>query len=346
MPMNDSLAEGKLPPDFLAELLARYGARSRRVLTPPAVGEDAAAFLTSLPCTVVAMDPVTAASERIGWYVVHVNANDVATRGAEPAWFLFTLLLPVEDATRERVAEIFDQVDLACREVGAELIGGHTEVTEGIDRPLAVGTMIGEITTFRLTSTRGACRGDAVIMVGPCGLEGTTILASEYRGHLLRHGVTEDVIDRAARFLDDPGISVVPAARIAMGRAKPHAMHDPTEGGLSTALHELARAAEVGLEINEEHVPMREETRVICERLGIDPWGLMGSGALLVCVNAADAEPLLKAYAEANIEARNIGAVYGPDHGVYRVNAGTGACPLPLYEVDELIRVTQNLTRE
>lgn len=344
--MSDFLPAGKLPPDMLASFLARFGARSRRVLTPPAVGEDAAAVLSSLPCMVVAMDPVTAASERIGWYVVHVNANDVATRGAEPAWFLFTLLLPTHWATQETVADIFQQVDEACREVGAELIGGHTEVTDGIDRPLAVGTMIGEITTFRLTATRGAQRGNAIVMVGPCGLEGTAILASEHRGHLRRHGVPDDCIDRASRLLDSPGISIVPAVRLAMRHAKPHAMHDPTEGGVATALHEIARAADVGVEVQESSLPLRQETKVICERLDIDPWGLMGSGSLLICVDEVDVPPLLATYAENKIEATHLGRLCGPDGGVCRIGAGGDVRPIPSFERDELVSVLDRLSRE
>jgi hydrogenase maturation factor len=338
--MSDPLRLGKLPPDFLADLLSRYGARSRRVLTPPAVGEDAAAVLTSLPCMVAAMDPVTGARERIGHYAVHVNANDVATRGAEPAWFLFTLLLPPEEATRDNIAEIFRQVDEACREVGAELIGGHTEVTQGIDRPLAIGTMIGEITTFRLTSTRGARPGNAIIMVGSAGLEGTAILAAEHSGELRRHGVPDDVIDRASRFLDEPGISIVPAVRIAMSASRPHAMHDPTDGGVANALHEIARAARAGVELYAARIPVREETRVICDCLGLDAWGMMSSGSLLVCVDAVDVEALLAAYGEAHIEATHIGSVFGPDVGVCRVGKDDQISPITWFETDELLRFT------
>lgn len=344
--MNERLALGKLPPDFLGELLARYGARSRRVLTPPAVGEDAAAVLTSLPCTVVAMDPVTTVSERLGWYVVHVNANDVATRGADPVWFLFTLLVPEKDATKQLIDDIFRQVDDACREVGAELIGGHTEITEGIERPIAVGTMIGEITTFRLTATRGARTGNAVVMVGPCGLEGTAILANDYPGPLHRHGIPETVIERAARFLDNPGISVVPAVRLAMSHAKPYAMHDPTEGGLLTALHELSRSADVGVRVFADRVLVREETQIIARSLDIDPWGLMGSGALLVCVDPADVKPLLTVYADRGIDAAHIADLCPPQLGVLRVESDGSTTQLRMYESDELLRVTQLLTRE
>lgn len=341
--MSEHLGPGKLPSDLLAALLDQYGARSRRVLTPPALGEDAAAILTSLPCTVVATDPVTAPAARIGHDVVHRNANDVATRGAEPSWFLFTLLLPPADATPEAVSEIFRQVDEACRAVGAELIGGHTEITDAVRHPIAIGTMIGEITTFRLTATRNARSGNAIIMVGACGEHGTGMLATRHGEALRQRGVPDDLLKRAARFAETPRLSVVAAARIAMSAAHPHAMHDPTEGGLAVCLHEIAKAAQVGMEIDDEQVLVRPETREICARAELDPWGLESSGSLLVCVDAVDAEHLLAAYTREGIEARRIGTVRPADFGLQRRRPVTEHLAVPHFSRDEQARFEASL---
>lgn len=336
--MTDRLPLGKLSPELLTELLGRHGARSRRVLTPPAVGEDAAAVLNSLPCTVVAMDPVSADAARLGHLVVHRNANDVATRGADPAWFLFTLLLPAREATAERVGDIFRQVDAACREVGAELIGGHTEITDMVEQPVAVGTMIGEITTFRLTSTRNARVGNAIVMMGACGAHGAGLLAAEHGEALRRRDVPEDVLARAAVFAEGPSLSVVPAARIALGAAHPHAMHDPTDGGLATALHELASAAQTGIEVSAEAVLVLDDTRAICTAAGLDPWALRSDGTLLVCVDAVDVAQLLEACERQGLQARRIGTVCDVEAGVQRVAADGSAAPLPRPARDERLR--------
>lgn len=342
--MSERLGLGKIPSDLLAALLDQYAARSRRVLTPPALGEDAAAILTNLPCTVVATDPVTAPAARIGHDVVHRNANDVATRGAEPSWFLFTLLLPPAEATRESVADIFRQVDEACRQVGAELIGGHTEVTASVNQPVAVGTMIGEITTFRLTATRNARTGNAVIMVGACGEHGSGLLAARHAEALRRRGVPDACIARAADFVDPRRLSIVAAARVAMSASHPHAMHDPTEGGLAVCLHEMAAAAQVGMEIDDEQVLVRPETREICARTGLDPWGLESSGSLVVCVDAVDAEHLLAAYAREGIEARRIGTVCAAELGLQRRSAVTTRLAVPRFAQDEQMRFEASLS--
>ena len=109
---------GKLPPNVLAKLLARLPA-DPRVLLGPAIGRDAAAIdLGGGRVLVAKADPVTFASDEIGRYAVHVNANDVACLGAKPSWFIATVLLP-QDATPELAEAIFEQIGRAsCRERG------------------------------------------------------------------------------------------------------------------------------------------------------------------------------------------------------------------------------------
>ena len=86
---------GKLPNELLARLLARIGRATRASCSGPGVGRDAAVIDTGGDRLLVAKsDPITFASDHIGWYAVHVNANDIACMGARPAWFLATVLLP------------------------------------------------------------------------------------------------------------------------------------------------------------------------------------------------------------------------------------------------------------
>src|SRR3989337_4013021 len=127
---------GKLPNDLLASLLSRVEPRDPRVIIGPGIGWDAAVIDTGGPRLLVAKtDPITFASDLIGWYAVHVNANDVACMGARPAWFLATVLLP-EGAPLDLSEAVFGQVLEACDSLGVELVGGHTEFTYRLERPI------------------------------------------------------------------------------------------------------------------------------------------------------------------------------------------------------------------
>ena len=144
-----SLLTGKLPAELLERLLAGVVRRDPRVLLGPALGEDAALIDMGDRVLVAKADPVTFATDRIGWYAVHVNANDVACTGARPAWFLATILLP-EGATEALAEEVFAQIEAACGALGVTLVGGHTEVTYGLERPIVAGAMLAEVAPDRV----------------------------------------------------------------------------------------------------------------------------------------------------------------------------------------------------
>src|SRR5205823_1647746 len=145
----------------------------------PRVGEDAAVIDLGDRYLVAAADPVTFATDDVAWYALQVNANDIAVRGARPRWFLATLLLPPATTTDESVQALFAQLAEACDELEVTLVGGHTEVTHGLDRPVLAGTMLGEVDKAKLVTTGGARPGDAVIMTKGIPLEGAAIIARE-----------------------------------------------------------------------------------------------------------------------------------------------------------------------
>lgn len=308
---------GKLPADHLARLLARFPPMDPRVIVGPSVGEDAAVLDMGDRFLVAKSDPITFATDAIGWYAVHVNANDVVCTGAHPRWFLCTLLLPEGRADRAMVDKIFEQIVGACEEIGAALVGGHTEITYGLDRPILVGSMLGEVERERLVTTRGARPGDAVVLTQRMAVEATAIIAREKGDELSQHhGFAPDYLALCADFIYRPGISVVPAARVATATAPIHAMHDPTEGGLATALWELAAAAGVGLEIDAHDVPVYAETQRLCDIYGLDPWGAIASGSLLLTLDPGDAPRVCEALREAGVEAAVVGSVTPQEQGV------------------------------
>ena len=334
--MSERVQAGKLPPELLAQLLRGVKARDPRVVLGPKPGEDAALIDFGDRYLVAKTDPITFATDLIGWYLVQVNANDIAVMGATPKWLMATLLLP-EDTNEEQARAIFHQLDAACGEIGVDLVGGHTEVTLGLSRPLAVGAMLGEAAKDRVVLTSGARPGDAVVVTKGIAIEGTAILARECESDLRRAAVPGDVIDRAREYLFSPGISVLRDASIACGAVEVHSMHDPTEGGLATGLMEVATAAGVGLSVDEAALPITPECREICGALGLDPLGLIASGALLATTAPQEAPRLIDALAQEGIPAYEIGRVT-PTQGELTLRSASGERELPVFQRDELAR--------
>ena len=247
-----------------------------------------------------------------------------------------TLLLP-EGTTEEQTAEIFNQLLEACSALDITLIGGHTEITYDLPRPIAMGALLGEVAKDRVVLSSGAQVGDSVVLTQGIAIEGTSILAREAEDALYAEGVSREIIERAKSFLFTPGISVARAARIACDTTDVHAMHDPTEGGVATALLELATAANVGLRIDAESIPVLPECRTICDALSLDPLGLIASGALIVTLPPSEAERLIAALGNEGIPASIVGSVTPESEGLrLAVNGVDG--PLPTFPRDELAR--------
>jgi hydrogenase maturation factor len=221
--------------------------------------------------------------------------------------------------------------------VGAALVGGHTEVTSGLDRPVVAGAMLGEVARGRLVLPSGARPGDALLLTKRLAVEASAVLARE-KADRLAGLVGAGTLERARRSLREPGIGVLRDARAALAAGRVHAMHDPTEGGLATGLHELADAAGVGVEVEAEAVPFYPETLAICAALGLDPWGVIASGSLLLAVPLEEATAILGGLESAGVEAAVIGRVTERARGVVRLEGGRAA-PLPRPARDEIARV-------
>lgn len=301
------LPVGKLPPDLLRELLRHATRPDARVRLGPGIGLDCAVIEAGDRWLVAKSDPITFATEEIGWYAVHVNANDIVTTGARPMWFLATILLPEDEAEASLADAIFGQIREACDQVGATLVGGHTEITAGLGRPIVVGAMLGEVARDRLITPRGARPGDRLLLTKGIPIEGTSLVAREFAGRLA--ALPEGTLRRAREYLHVPGISVVRDAMRAVSAGEVHAMHDPTEGGLAGGLWELAEAAGVSLEVHEEAIPILPEGQAVCQVLGLDPLATIASGALLLAAPAKTAAAICAALAADGIPCTQIGGI-------------------------------------
>jgi HAD superfamily hydrolase (TIGR01509 family) len=324
--MSRRLAPGKVPWELVAEVVART--LPPEVVLGPGAGEDAALVRLGGELWAVASDPVSFTARDAGRLAVTVNANDVAVCGARPSLFLAVLLVAPDEADPERIRELLGQVVAACDRLGVALIGGHTEVTPGLDHSVVVGTMLGRV-MGRAITTGGLRDGDLVGMTRWAGLEGTAILLAEL-GPRLRALHGEGAFRELDAVLSGDWLSVVPEAVAAAADPAVSALHDVTEGGVGEALWELQRASGLSLEIDLERVPVRPETRLLCGELGIDPLGLIGSGALLVGCAEEGRERVAAALAAAGVGIEWIGRA--------RAGGGHAERSYPRFERDEILR--------
>jgi hydrogenase expression/formation protein HypE len=331
--MGRPLGAGKLPNPLLEKLLSNFSIADESVILAAGIGEDTAAVdVGDADTLILKSDPITFATDAIGHYAVVVNANDIATAGAVPRWMLTSLLFPI-GVTGAEIHRVMDDLLEACGQWGITLCGGHTEITDAVSRSVVIGMMAGTVPRHRLIDKRRMQRGDKILMTKAAGVEGTAIIAREFGERLLANGLTRDDLHRCREFLEH--ISILPEARIAAGHGGVTAMHDVTEGGVATAVRELAIAGGHDLVIEAGSVPIYPETRQIAAMLGIDPLGLIGSGSLLICCHAETADALATKLDAAGIPVSIIGTVDDRGRGIL-VSDGE---KWPAFSVDEITRL-------
>jgi hydrogenase maturation factor len=324
------LSAGKLPVKLLKRVLGDATPLPSDVLLGPGLGEDACALEVGSAVVVAATDPITMTGARIGRHVVLVNANDVAVTGGRPRFFLMTALFPV-GSTAIDVEALFEEVRSTLHEMGATLVGGHSEVSPMVIRPIVVGLMLGIAEQKSFVSTAGALPGDQLVQVGPVPVEGAAVLAAEAGDRLL--ALAPEVLRAAANALDDPGISVVETALLAakMGATS---LHDPTEGGLAAALHEIATASQVRLRVDRDRLLWFAPGVAVCEELGADPLATLASGALLATFRPGDVERAIESLRATGVPAAVIGVI---EEGCGVIDVRGAAIDWPA--TDELNRV-------
>ena len=283
------LGVGKIPIGVLDSTVLRFtGAESKLLATPPKAGLDFAAIRLGRNFMVISADPITGVVSEIGRYAVAVSANDVATSGNRPQFLESVVLLPAGSTTRD-VAYIARQIHIAAKDIGVTIVGGHTEVTPGLSRPIVITTAFSFVR--RYVSSDGARAGDTLMMTKTAGLEGTAALARELGPP--NGSISSGVAKRAKLFLDR--ISVVDEAEAAFETGRVNAMHDCTEGGVLGAAYEMSLASGVGFELDEGAVPVAPETKAMCKHLSLDPMKLIGSGSLLIATKKGSEKLLQRA---------------------------------------------------
>jgi hydrogenase maturation factor len=334
--MRSKLPLGKIDPKILARLLPQYTSAGKRVLIGAGIGEDAAIIDMGHVCLVAKTDPITHVTGEIGHYAVHINANDIASMGGRPLWFLAAVLVPPRSNAGD-IKRIFSQISKTCRDLGIDYCGGHTEVTSSVNIPIVVGHMLGEVNKDHLKPSSGAREGDDLVMTKSAAIEATAIIALE-KEEELEASFSTKFIRKAQRYLRAPGISVVKEASLVRRIPGVHAFHDPTEGGLGTAIFEMATASGLGVEVYGEKIPLTEETRLLCEYCRIDPLGAFASGSLLIAVKPSASEGVIRKLSRAGIQSTRIGRMVAKKKGMKLFKASKKT-DLPVFHQDELSKI-------
>lgn len=323
---------GKISETILKRsILKQIRTTREEVLLGPGVGEDCAALrLKPGEIFVMSTDPITGTGKDVGMLAVQVTVNDLASSGAEPVGIMLTALLP-QEIQEEEIRQMMAQVEEACARSRIQVLGGHTEVTRAVNQPILCAAGVGKVREGALVTTAGARPGQDILVTKWLGIEGTSILAKEREEELLRR-FPRTFVESAKGF--DAWLSVLPESRVAVEHGVA-AMHDVTEGGIYGALWELAEASSIGLEIDLGAIPFRQETIEICEYFGLNPYGLMSSGSMLMA--AERGHDLVRELGKAGISAAVIGkAVKGPARRI--LNGGEEAF-LERPKPDELYKI-------
>ncbi len=326
---------GKLSPSDLERIVFPYlGVRRPDVLVRAAVGEDSAIIDFGDWVCVLSTDPITGAAKNAGWLAVHVSCNDVASSGAEPVGVLVTVLLP-ERATEEGLRDLMEEAHRAASELKIEVLGGHTEVTPGLPFTIISSTAVGKAPKKRYVVSSGARVWDALVLTKSAGLEGTAILATDFEDRL-RDSLGAGLLARAQAFRREISVVAEGLAAASMGAT---AMHDATEGGVLGAVHEMATSAGLGVELRADAVPVREETRALCDFFHADPLKLISSGAMLIA--CPDGDRMVEGLSQRGITAAVVGRVTATESGRWVISGGWRRELEPSYR-DELWRILES----
>lgn len=294
---------GKISVEMLENIIIKpVNAKQQRsdVILRPSVGEDCSIIDIGSEHCVMSTDPITGAQHGIGRLAVNINVNDIAAGGGDIIGILVTVLLP-PTADEMKLREVMNEVQEEAAHIGIEVLGGHTEVTDAVNRIIVSCTAVGKTNGRRICSSAYAKSGWQVVMTKWTGLEGTAILASERN----LSGIVEDWVVEEAKDLKRY-LSIVPEAKIARDFGAV-CLHDATEGGVYGACWEIAHCSNVGIEIYEKEIPILESTKLICSALNINPYRLISSGCLIIACD--DGEKLVSLLKSADINAAVIGKI-------------------------------------
>ena len=334
---------GKLKHKYLQKMLSEFVSTTHlkddRVVVGSSIGGDAAVLDMGDKYLVAKTDPITFVTDEIGYYAVHVNVNDVVCTGATPKWFQSTIILPAKKTDENLIESIFREIHDTCRSLGISIIGGHTEITKGIDRPIVIGSLLGEVEKEKLVLSSGANANDSIILTKGIFIEGTSIIAREKEDILKKKGFNNDFIEKCKNYLYNPGISIYNEAMISNDNFLLTSMHDLTEGGLFCGLAEVAIASNLGLLIKKEKINVLPEPLELSKLFKINPYSTISSGSLLISIINELAEDLISLLRRNGINSDVIGNFTSVKEEYLILDENHKKSQMSYTEVDEITKI-------
>jgi hydrogenase maturation factor len=334
---------GKLKHNFLNKMLENFVStthlKDSRVVIGSQIGEDAAVIDMGDKYLVAKTDPITFVTDEIGYYAVNVNVNDVVCTGATPKWFQSTILLPAKSSDEDLIEYIFKNIYDTCKSLGITVVGGHTEITTGLDRPIVIGSLLGEVEKDKLVSSSGANANDSIILTKGIFIEGTSIIAREKEDILKQKGFDEVFVEKCKNYLYNPGISIYNDALISNDNFHLTSMHDLTEGGLFNGLAEIAIASNLGLLIKKNQINVLPEPLELSKIFKIDPYSTISSGSLLISIKNESSEGLINLLRKNGIDSKVIGN-FTSEKGQYLIlDEDHKKSKMKYTEIDEITKI-------
>jgi len=323
---------GKISNEVLDEILfSKIKYKHKDVLVGSGLAEDCSLIQCRDEIVVLSTDPITATANNIGKLSVLVSGNDVATKGVRPLGIMITLLAPPSVTLEELKVVINDVID-ECNRMKIELIGGHTEVTDAVNRIVISATSIGKAQKERVVYGSSVEEGDCLVMTKTAATEGTVILYDDFQ-EKLKNLLTEE--DRNQIETMRNGLSVLEEGSVA-GEVGVSYMHDVTEGGILGAVWEVAEKFKTGVRIYEKNIPILQVTQRITDYFHIDPLQLISSGVLLIVVKEKKKDVLFRRFNEIGVKSQEIGHITKKE----KILVSNGReCAIRSPKSDELYRV-------
>ncbi|WP_330547707.1 AIR synthase family protein [Caminicella sporogenes] len=329
---DEEMRAGKLDSELLQKIVFKNIKFHRdEVLVRASIGEDCAVVDFEKYVLIMSTDPITGAASEVGRLAVHINCNDIASNGVEPLGLMITILAPL-GTTENDIEDIMKQVGEEAAKLNVEVIGGHTEITDAVNKIVISATAIGRQLKNKLIKTSGAKIKDKIIMTKTVGLEGTGIIAYDLE-EKLSSTFSREIIQKAKSMVND--ISVVKEGIIG-GQVGVNCMHDITEGGILGAIWEVCEASNVGCIVFKDRIPIAKETADICKFLNINPFKLISSGSMLMTVSPQKEKELIEKLSCSGIKATVIGEI--TEEGRYFIEDGVKT-EIDPPESDELYKV-------
>jgi hydrogenase expression/formation protein HypE len=326
-------ALGKIPPQFFDNVIAkRLGSPSERVLVGPQNGVDSGVIdLGNDQVMAVTTDPFFVVPQygwtRAGWFAVHILASDLSTSGFAPQFMSIDLNLPPE-MTEAELSELWQAVHDACSELGITVVTGHTGRYDGCAYPMIGGCTLWALGAKDKYVSAGMSRSDdAVLITKGAAVEAAGLMAVTFPGQIEAAFGADFAEQSQSIFWRMSTVKeALIAASVGVRDAGVTAMHDATECGVFGGLYELARASNIGMEIDVPAIPVAEDVARICDHYQMDPYTSISEGTLLLTCRPRHADTIVEALREQSIVAARIGRCIPKRAAVARrLVAGAGA---------------------